>query len=99
MKEFLGLLYQTRQPAECFGGRERGTSERRRAETCAAMNARFAAHGQLAGILHGRLRVSQNKFRRAVNFAGGGGAQKQKTSGATIVHPKSKNGSMTNRKF
>jgi hypothetical protein len=24
MKEFLGLLYQTRQPAECFGGKERG---------------------------------------------------------------------------
>src|SRR6266436_2393515 len=38
MKEFLGLLYQTRQPVECFGGRERGTSERRIAETCAAMN-------------------------------------------------------------
>jgi hypothetical protein len=39
MKEFLGLLYQTRQPAECFGGKERGKSERRRAETRAAMNA------------------------------------------------------------
>jgi hypothetical protein len=23
MKEFLGLLYQTRQPAQCFGGKER----------------------------------------------------------------------------
>jgi hypothetical protein len=33
MKEFLGLLYQTRQPAECFGGRERRKNERRRAET------------------------------------------------------------------
>jgi len=33
MKEFLGLLYQTRQPAECFGGKERGkasTEDRRR---------------------------------------------------------------------
>jgi hypothetical protein len=39
MKEFLGLLYQTRQPAECFGGKERGQSERRRAKTRAAMNA------------------------------------------------------------
>jgi hypothetical protein len=39
MKEFLGLLYQTRQPAECFGGRERTASERRRAVTRAAMNA------------------------------------------------------------
>jgi len=37
MKEFLGLLYQTRQPAECFGGKERGKSERRRAKTRAAM--------------------------------------------------------------
>jgi hypothetical protein len=41
MKEFLGLLYQTRQPAECFGGRERRKNERRRAETRAAMNARI----------------------------------------------------------
>jgi hypothetical protein len=24
MKEFLGLLYQTRQPAECSGGKGRG---------------------------------------------------------------------------
>jgi hypothetical protein len=39
MKEFLGLLYQTRQPAECFGGRERRKNERRRAETRAAMYA------------------------------------------------------------
>jgi len=23
MEEFLGLLYQTRQPAECFGGKDR----------------------------------------------------------------------------
>src|ERR1700719_660772 len=41
MKEFLGLLYQTRHPAECFGGRGRSTSTRRRAETRAAMNARM----------------------------------------------------------
>jgi hypothetical protein len=39
MKEILGLLYQTRQPAECFGGKERGQSERRRAEMRVAMNA------------------------------------------------------------
>jgi hypothetical protein len=41
MKEFLGLLYQTRQPADCFGGWERRTSKRRRAVTRAAMNARM----------------------------------------------------------
>jgi hypothetical protein len=39
MKEFLGLLYQTRQPAECFGGKARRKNERRKAETWAAMNA------------------------------------------------------------
>jgi hypothetical protein len=39
MKEFLGLLYQTRQPAECFGGMGRRTRKRRGAETRAAMNA------------------------------------------------------------
>jgi hypothetical protein len=27
MKEFLGLLYQTRQPAECFGGKGRGKTD------------------------------------------------------------------------
>jgi hypothetical protein len=41
MKEFLGLLYQTRQPADCFGGREQTASKRRRAESRAAMNARM----------------------------------------------------------
>jgi hypothetical protein len=32
---------------------------------------KLTAHGQLAGILHGRQQVSQNKFRGAVNFTGG----------------------------
>jgi len=39
MKEFLGLLYQTRQPAECFGRRERRKNERRIAVTRAATDA------------------------------------------------------------
>jgi hypothetical protein len=54
-----------------------------------------AARHQLAGILHGRPEVSQNKFRRAVNYCAGPEAEKQKTSGAKIVHPKSKNESKT----
>jgi hypothetical protein len=52
MKEFLGLLYQTRQPADCFGSMgEEG--ECRTTVTRAAMK-ELSAHGQLAGIVHGR---------------------------------------------
>jgi hypothetical protein len=61
MKEFLGLLYQTRQPAECFGGRERRKNERRTAETRAAMNASMQAVADWRGYYtegHGLARTN-----------------------------------------
>jgi len=50
----------------------------------------IAADGQLAGILHGRWRVSQKKFRRAVNFAGALVAQKQNDFGRNTSAPEVK---------
>src|ERR1700756_4447162 len=48
---------------------------------------RFAAHGQLAGILHGRLRVSQNKFHGAVNFERADATQNKKDFGRKTSAP------------
>lgn len=65
-------------------------NNRRRARRRGCDETHFAAHGRLAGILHGRWGVSHWKFCGPVNFAGAGEAQKQKDSGRKASAPEVK---------